>query len=45
VAGCVVDGIRAERFVILTHDHFAQDLAARTEALVTGALPAIPDFL
>jgi NAD(P)-dependent dehydrogenase (short-subunit alcohol dehydrogenase family) len=45
VAGCVVDGIRAERFVILTHDHFAQDLAARTEALVTGVLPAIPDFL
>jgi NAD(P)-dependent dehydrogenase (short-subunit alcohol dehydrogenase family) len=45
VAGCVVDGIRAERFLILTHPHFAGDLAARTEALAAGQVPPFPDFL
>jgi NAD(P)-dependent dehydrogenase (short-subunit alcohol dehydrogenase family) len=45
VATCVVDGIRAERFVILTHEHFADDLTARAAALVSGTLPPIPDFL
>ena len=45
VAGCVVDGIRAERFLILTHDRFRKDLATRADALVAGELPAYPDFI
>lgn len=44
VAGRVVDGIRSERFVILTHDHFADKLRTRTESLIAGTLPTFPDF-
>jgi NAD(P)-dependent dehydrogenase (short-subunit alcohol dehydrogenase family) len=44
VAECVVDGIRAERFLILTHDRFRKDLQARADALAAGELPPYPDF-
>ncbi|MEU5877501.1 SDR family NAD(P)-dependent oxidoreductase [Spirillospora sp. NPDC047279] len=44
VAGHVVDAIRAERFLILTHDAYAPGLTARAEALAAGRLPALPDF-
>jgi hypothetical protein len=44
VAGGVIDGIRTERFLILTHDRFAKDLVARTESLVAGELPTFPEF-
>jgi NAD(P)-dependent dehydrogenase (short-subunit alcohol dehydrogenase family) len=45
VAGFVVDGIRADRFLILTHQRFADDLVARAAALATGNLPPYPEFL
>jgi NAD(P)-dependent dehydrogenase (short-subunit alcohol dehydrogenase family) len=44
VARKVIDGIRAERFLILTHEAYAPKLTARTEALVDRRLPEIPDF-
>jgi len=44
VAGLVVDAIRAERFLILTHPHHGQYLVARAEQLAAGELPAIADF-
>jgi NAD(P)-dependent dehydrogenase (short-subunit alcohol dehydrogenase family) len=44
VAQKVVDGIRAERFLILTHEAYAPKLVARTEALADRRLPQVPDF-
>ncbi len=44
VAGMVVAAIRAEQFLILTHDAYPPALAARAEALLAGRLPDIPDF-
>jgi NAD(P)-dependent dehydrogenase (short-subunit alcohol dehydrogenase family) len=45
VAARVVEGIRAERFLVLTHDRFAKDLVSRTDALIAGELPPYPDFI
>ena len=44
VAQKVIDGIRAEQFLILTHEAYAPKLVARTGALVDRRLPEIPDF-
>lgn len=44
VAQKVIDGIRAERFLILTHEAYAPKLTARTGALVDRRLPEVPDF-
>src|ERR1700686_4910324 len=44
VARMVVEAIRAERFLILTHDAYPQKLLDRADALVAGHLPDVPDF-
>ncbi len=44
VAQKVIDGIRAEQFLILTHETYAPKLVVRTGALVDRRLPEIPDF-
>jgi hypothetical protein len=44
VAGMVVAAIRAEQFLILTHDAYPPALGARAEALLDRRLPDIPDF-
>ncbi len=44
VAGKVVEGIRAEQFLILTHEAYPQKLLDRTDALVARRLPELPDF-
>lgn len=44
VAGKVIAGIRAEEFVIFTHDLYPEQLAARAEALAARRLPDLPDF-
>jgi NAD(P)-dependent dehydrogenase (short-subunit alcohol dehydrogenase family) len=44
VAAKVIDGIRAEQFLILTHETYPQKLLDRTDALVDRRLPAVPDF-
>ena len=44
VAQKVIGGIRAERFLILTHETYAPKLEARTGALMDRRLPEIPDF-
>lgn len=44
VASLVVDAIRDEGFLILTHPHHAETLSARTTDLVAGRVPTIPDF-
>jgi NAD(P)-dependent dehydrogenase (short-subunit alcohol dehydrogenase family) len=43
-ARIVVDGIRAERFLILTHDAYWSQLNARTDALFAGRLPDLPEL-
>jgi NAD(P)-dependent dehydrogenase (short-subunit alcohol dehydrogenase family) len=40
----VVDGIRSEDFLILTHDAYGPALTARMEALVDRRLPDVPEF-
>lgn len=44
VAEKVVAAIRAEEFLILTHDAYPPQLVARTEALVARRLPDLPEF-
>ena len=44
VATMVVAAIRAEQFLILTHDSYATELARRYEALVARRLPDIAEF-
>jgi NAD(P)-dependent dehydrogenase (short-subunit alcohol dehydrogenase family) len=44
VARKVVDGIRAEQFLILTHEAYPQKLQDRVDALVARRLPDIPEF-
>ena len=44
VARKVVDGIRAEQFLILTHEAYPQKLLERAEALVARRLPDLPHF-
>jgi NAD(P)-dependent dehydrogenase (short-subunit alcohol dehydrogenase family) len=44
VAQKVVDGIRAEQFLILTHEAYPQKLLDRADALVARRLPDFPGF-
>jgi NAD(P)-dependent dehydrogenase (short-subunit alcohol dehydrogenase family) len=44
VATTVIAAIRAEQFLILTHDSYARALAARYEALIARRLPDLPEF-
>jgi NAD(P)-dependent dehydrogenase (short-subunit alcohol dehydrogenase family) len=44
VAGLVVDAVRDERFLLLTHAHHAEAVAARGAELATGVLPARGEF-
>jgi NAD(P)-dependent dehydrogenase (short-subunit alcohol dehydrogenase family) len=44
VAEKVVAGIRAEQFLILTHESYPQALLERAEALVARRLPDLPHF-
>jgi NAD(P)-dependent dehydrogenase (short-subunit alcohol dehydrogenase family) len=44
VADCVVDAVRAERFLVFTHDHHAESLRTRAEELVERRLPEVVDF-
>ena len=44
VATTVIAAIRAEQFLILTHESYARALAARYEALIARRLPDIPEF-
>jgi NAD(P)-dependent dehydrogenase (short-subunit alcohol dehydrogenase family) len=44
VADRVVAALRADQFLILTHDAYPQLLRDRVEALVESRLPAVPDF-
>ena len=44
VAGIVIDGIRAERFLIVTHDSYPPQLITRVETLAAGELPVVPEF-
>lgn len=43
-ADCVIDAIRAERFLILTHDHHAEFLRRRGEELAERMLPTVADY-
>jgi NAD(P)-dependent dehydrogenase (short-subunit alcohol dehydrogenase family) len=44
VAEKVLAAIRAEEFLILTHEAYPPQLVARTEALVARRLPDLPEF-
>jgi NAD(P)-dependent dehydrogenase (short-subunit alcohol dehydrogenase family) len=44
VADCVIDAVRAERFLVLTHEHHADYLYRRAEELAARQLPTIADF-
>jgi NAD(P)-dependent dehydrogenase (short-subunit alcohol dehydrogenase family) len=44
VADKVVAAIRAEEFLILTHDAYPGQLVTRTQSLVAGRLPDLPEF-
>ncbi|MFC5182454.1 SDR family NAD(P)-dependent oxidoreductase [Actinomadura harenae] len=44
VADQVVDAVRTQRFLILTHDTYRPGLTARANALTAGALPDLPDY-
>ncbi|MGI8335581.1 SDR family NAD(P)-dependent oxidoreductase [Actinomadura scrupuli] len=44
VADQVVEAVRSERFLVLTHPAYAPGLAEQAEALVAGGLPRMPDF-
>jgi NAD(P)-dependent dehydrogenase (short-subunit alcohol dehydrogenase family) len=41
VAGIVLDGVRAEDFLILTHGHHAGSITSRAAELTTRALPSV----
>ncbi|GAA2892051.1 SDR family NAD(P)-dependent oxidoreductase [Streptosporangium fragile] len=43
VARAAVEGIREERFLVLTHPGYARGLREQTEALLAGGLPSFPD--
>jgi hypothetical protein len=44
VADKVIAALRADRFLILTHDAYPQLLVERVDALVDRRLPPVPDF-
>ena len=44
VAGIVLDAIRAQDFLILTHGHHAESITARAAELATRALPSVVDY-
>jgi NAD(P)-dependent dehydrogenase (short-subunit alcohol dehydrogenase family) len=44
VARIVIDAIRADQFLILTHDSYPQQLVDRVQALVARRLPDVPEF-
>jgi NAD(P)-dependent dehydrogenase (short-subunit alcohol dehydrogenase family) len=44
VADFVLDAIRAETFLILTHDSYAKQLMVRAEALIERRLPDLAEF-
>lgn len=44
VADQVLEAIRAERFLVLTHPAYEPGLAEQAAALATGRLPRMPDF-
>jgi NAD(P)-dependent dehydrogenase (short-subunit alcohol dehydrogenase family) len=44
VATTVIAAIRAEQFLILTHESYARALVARYEALIARRLPDLPEF-
>jgi NAD(P)-dependent dehydrogenase (short-subunit alcohol dehydrogenase family) len=44
VAATVIAALRAEQFLILTHDAYPQLLADRVDDLVDRRLPAVPEF-
>ncbi len=44
VAQMVLAAIRAEEFLILTHDLYRKELVSRTEALVASRLPDLAEF-
>jgi NAD(P)-dependent dehydrogenase (short-subunit alcohol dehydrogenase family) len=44
VAEQVLDAVRAERFLVLTHPAYAAGLPEQATALLTGGLPHMPDF-
>jgi hypothetical protein len=44
VARCVIDGIRAEQFLILTHAAYPEKLLDRAAALADRRLPDLPHF-
>jgi NAD(P)-dependent dehydrogenase (short-subunit alcohol dehydrogenase family) len=44
VARIVLGAIRAEEFLILTHEAYPKELQARVEALVARRLPAVAEF-
>jgi NAD(P)-dependent dehydrogenase (short-subunit alcohol dehydrogenase family) len=44
VAGQVIDAIRAEQFLVLTHPHHADALRLRTDQLLAGQLPDPGDY-
>jgi len=44
VANCVIEAIRAERFLILTHEHHADFILARAHELAARELPTIADY-
>jgi NAD(P)-dependent dehydrogenase (short-subunit alcohol dehydrogenase family) len=44
VADRVIDAVRAERFLVLTHDHHAESIRTRADQLVDRQLPEVVDF-
>lgn len=44
VAAMVVDAVRAGRYLQLTADGYATALRTRTDELLTGAVPSLPNF-
>jgi hypothetical protein len=44
VAAMVVDAVRAETFLLLTHPHHAEALVDRAAQLASGVLPERGDF-
>ncbi len=44
VADCVIDAIRAERFLILTHEEHADFILARAQELAGRQLPTLPNY-
>lgn len=44
VADVVVNGIRGDDFLLLTHEHHAKDLVTRGEELAARRLPSLADF-